>query len=211
MAAYRLDLLFRGVERSESNLDLLETIPDVHWTFQSGVTRATATVSVDGSAVAAARWLIGRVVELIPTARPDSVDRELVAVPDIASRLGVNRETVRAWSNNARRSLSPFPRPESVVGDGIRVWRWAVVNEWAQSNLRLGDSYIWPTAVELAAIEMQIARWADLNAWLSTTSETHVLQSGAMTVTTIATALSSKGNQGFKMKPPEQEQFALAS
>lgn len=63
-------------------------------------------------------------------ARVLRVDRELVSVPDIAERTGRSRESVRQHANGTRGS-GGFPSPVGIVGDGIRVWEWAPVFEWA--------------------------------------------------------------------------------
>ncbi len=159
MTAYRLDLVFRDIERDDDTLDLLETVPDVHWVFQSGITRAVATVYA-ATAIDAASWLIAQVTDRVPAARPVHIDRDFVAIPDIAERLGVNRETVRTWVNGSRRSAASFPAASGVVGDGIKIWPWAVINDWAERNVGLGDGFVRATEAESCQIDLLCAQWA---------------------------------------------------
>lgn len=159
MTAYRLDLVFRDIDRDDDTLDLLETIPDVHWVFQSGAARAVATVYA-ASAIDAANWLISQVTDRVASARPGHLDRDFVAIPDVADRLGVNRETVRSWVKGSRRGGASFPAPTGVVGDGIMIWPWPVVNEWADRNVSLGDGFVRATEAEACQIDLLCAQWS---------------------------------------------------
>lgn len=159
MTSYRLDVVFSGLQPEDETLDLLETIPFVQWVFQAGVTHAVTTVSAP-SAIDAANWLVEAVSSVVPQARPIRLDRDFVAVPDIADRVGVSREAVRHWVKGARRSKSNFPPPVGIVGDGIRVWPWAVVNGWLAANLDLGDNMLHPCEEDVARIDLLLQQWA---------------------------------------------------
>lgn len=60
---------------------------------------------------------------------------DLVNVPEIADRLGVNRETVRTWVNGSRGGAD-FPRHRQLVGNQ-KIWPWSQVFAWAQVRGRL--------------------------------------------------------------------------
>ncbi|MDN5855842.1 MAG: hypothetical protein L0K86_23980, partial [Actinomycetia bacterium] len=60
------------------------------------------------------------------------VDPDLVDASEIARRLNRSRQNVQQWATGARKS--GFPDPISVVG-GKRVWPWAMVLEWARTNV----------------------------------------------------------------------------
>ncbi|MHB8264000.1 MAG: hypothetical protein ACYDGY_09700, partial [Acidimicrobiales bacterium] len=68
------------------------------------------------------------------------IDPGLVAIPDIARRIDCSRENIRKYADGTR-GPGGFPAPEGVVGDGIRVWRWANVEPWLRDN----TSYDFPT------------------------------------------------------------------
>lgn len=53
---------------------------------------------------------------------------DLVGMLEIADRLGVERQTVRAW-----RQRGLFPEPVAVVSR-TPVWRWRDVQRWADSR-----------------------------------------------------------------------------
>jgi len=159
MTSYRLDVVFSGIQPEDQTLDLLETIPFVHWIFQAGVTHAVATVSAP-SAIDAANWLVEQVSSLVPQARPVRLDRDLVSVPDIAQRVGLRREAVRHWVKGARRTQANFPEPVGIVGDSIRVWGWAAVNEWLAINVGLGDDMLHPGEEDAARIDLVLQQWA---------------------------------------------------
>lgn len=56
---------------------------------------------------------------------------EPVSIAEIASRLGVKKDTVNKWR---QRGLLPVPTFELAVGP---VWEWAYVKRWAESTGRL--------------------------------------------------------------------------
>src|SRR3546814_3656603 len=72
----------------------------------------------------------------------------LVTISDIADEVGVNRQAGRNWALGTRQS--GFPRPLAVVGDGVRVWRQADVDEWLNVAVGLGSGRIFPSAAFVA-------------------------------------------------------------
>lgn len=86
------------------------------------------------SGIAAVTSALGAVQSAYRSAEVVAIDFDLVAISEIAIRLGLSREAVRLYVEGKRRSQSsPFPRHIGVVGKGQRVWPWAVVHEWASS------------------------------------------------------------------------------
>lgn len=59
----------------------------------------------------------------------------LVGMMEVASRLGVQKQTVRAWR---QRDYLDFPEPLVVVSR-TPLWRWSDVKRWAQSRPTLED------------------------------------------------------------------------
>ncbi len=76
----------------------------------------------------------------LPEVKVFRVDTDLVAIPDIARRIGRNRENVRQFADGSR-GPGDFPVPDGIVGDAIRVWRWANVEPWLRNN----TDYNFPT------------------------------------------------------------------
>src|SRR5207342_3670811 len=126
----------------------------IAWRSQGDVAYATAVLDAT-SALEAADLIVRQVSERVPTATPIRLDDDLVAIPDIAGRIGVTREAVRHWANGERHAN--FPLPRGVVGDGIKVWAWSDVNSWLRENLSFGDSEMFPTAHEAALINAMFA------------------------------------------------------
>ncbi|MCL4433973.1 MAG: hypothetical protein M1399_04285 [Actinobacteria bacterium] len=76
----------------------------------------------------------------LPEVKVFRVDTDLVAIPDIARRIGRSRENVRQFADGTR-GPGGFPVPDGTVGDAIRVWRWANVEPWLRNN----TDYNFPT------------------------------------------------------------------
>jgi hypothetical protein len=79
--------------------------------------------------MAETRRTIDQLNSSLPQIKVLRIDPGLVATSDIARRLGRSRENIRQFVNGTR-GPGRFPIPEGIVGDGIRVWRWANVQEW---------------------------------------------------------------------------------
>ncbi|MHB8191594.1 MAG: hypothetical protein ACYDHP_14500 [Ferrimicrobium sp.] len=77
---------------------------------------------------------IARLNSSLPQIEVLRIDSGLVAIPDIARRIGRSRENIRQFADGTR-GPGGFPTPDGVVGDGIRVWRWANVELWLRNNV----------------------------------------------------------------------------
>jgi hypothetical protein len=84
----------------------------------------------------------------VPGARVLRVDDDLVNATDIAERVDRTPESVRQLASGAR-GPGGFPAPVGVVGNGIKVWRWADVQQWLSAS-GLGDDEL-TLPVEVAA------------------------------------------------------------
>ena len=135
-------------------------LSDVAWSVIDGRTNIDVYVSTS-DLVCAAVEVANRVHIVLAQACVDQVDDELCGVSDISSRTGINRETIRSWTNGSR-GPGKFPVPVGSLGGGTRgsakVWRWRDVNEWLFANYSLGDSFAYPTQSEVAAINFHLAR-----------------------------------------------------
>jgi hypothetical protein len=150
MTTFRLNIVFSGVDFDDDDVfEALAEAPNLVWRAQGRYAFATAIVDA-ASALKAADLVTYQVTKCVPSARPIRLDEDLVAIPDVASRVGVTREAVRNWANGTRHAN--FPLPRGVVGDGIKVWAWSDVNRWLRENLNLGDPEDFPTAHDAALI-----------------------------------------------------------
>jgi len=133
MNRYRVAVVFEGLDLSEDPVvdALCGALPESVPAQINGITTVTMDVSAT-NAEQAVMELVGRVTEAVPTAQALRVDQDLVNINDIAERIGRSRESVRLLADG-KRGPGTFPAPIGVVGDGIRVWPWAVVLEWFQS------------------------------------------------------------------------------
>lgn len=113
----------------DATLDrLYETFDDVAAGSVAG--RVTVDFVVDASAPAEALFTtLDRFNEAFPRARVLRLDRDLVAIPDIADRTERTPESVRLLVNG-KRGPGDFPTPVGALGGGTRVWEWAAVVEW---------------------------------------------------------------------------------
>lgn len=155
MVTFRLNLVFSGVDFDEDTVfEALAVLPNVAWRAHGGIAFATAVVDAF-SVQEAADQVARQVTQLVPPARAIRLDEDLVAIPDVAGRVGVTREAVRNWANGTRHA--GFPMPRGIVGDGIKVWAWADVNAWLRANLSLGDLEEFPSAQDTAEINAMLA------------------------------------------------------
>jgi len=104
---------------------------------------------------------IARLTALLPAVIVRRLDEELVGISDIAELAGKSRESIRLYADG-KRGPGNFPGPVGVVGDNVRVWRWADVDAW----LRQHTGYNFPT--------VPIPSWAidTINAELSGAAQT---------------------------------------
>lgn len=148
-----------ALERIAAHLD------DLFWSEVDG--RVYVDLFVDESdLVCAAVDVACRIHTNLLGARVDEVDDDLVGIPDIALRTGLNRETIRSWVN-ATRGPGRFPIPVGSLGGGQRgsakIWRWREVNEWLRSNFSLGDKFDYPSQAEIAEINAQLSQLSHHN------------------------------------------------
>lgn len=146
----KFTLAVSGVDIDDFDLldRLVEALPHVHWGEVDGQVQADVYAR-DSSVVQAVQQVTDALRTVVPTARATRLIEDFVAIPDIAKRSDVNRETVRLWSKE-----DSFPLPRSVVGNGIKVWDWASVNSWLRHEHAgaLGDPYRHPSAAEIAQV-----------------------------------------------------------
>jgi predicted DNA-binding transcriptional regulator AlpA len=153
---FRLNLMFLGIDLDDdATFDALAEVSQASWRTQGPIAWALASLEAP-TAIDAVKGFTRQVAAMVPSARPMRLDEELVAIPDIAQRVGVTREAVRNWANGARHAN--FPLPRGVVGDNIKVWRWADVDCWLAANLRLGDGLSHPNETELLEINAYLVR-----------------------------------------------------
>jgi predicted DNA-binding transcriptional regulator AlpA len=150
MTTFRLNIVFTGVDFDDDQVfETLAEVPHILWRAQGAFATATATADAD-SPLQAAEAVVQQVIDRVPSASPMRLDEDLVAISDVASRVGVTREAVRNWANGARHAN--FPLPRGIVGDRIKVWAWSDVNAWLRENLNLGDPEECPAAHDAALI-----------------------------------------------------------
>lgn len=72
---------------------------------------------------------------------PVRIDLDLVDIPEIVTRTGVSRETVRLWTTGKRRQ--GFPVHFTSIGDS-RIWNWCKVHAWLLDNdVNIEEDYPW--------------------------------------------------------------------
>lgn len=134
--------------------DVVETLavdPSMHIELSSteGVTTAEAVIDVEAIEMA-----FGELVRIVGAAAPNAVLLRLVdplvAISDIAAEADVTRQAVRNWALGTRQS--GFPRPVAIVGNGIRVWRHADVDQWLKAAVNLGSGHRYPPAAFVAVL-----------------------------------------------------------
>lgn len=154
-----MSVSFDGLDlNDDSALEALEALPDMEWLSQGGLVRCSAKVAPAQNLMAAVDWLVSSVVDVVPTARPHRVDRELVSISDVSERVGVSREAVRHWANGTR-GCGGFPSPVGIVSNGTRIFEWSEVETWLRANLELGDGEARPSVEDAARADLLIAQW----------------------------------------------------
>lgn len=140
MITYRVAVVFDGLDLDDDDVvdSLFEALPDAAPAQVNGVT--TVTMELDApDAEQAVLDLVSRVTDAVPRAQPMRVDQDLVGINDIAERVGRSREFVRLLADG-KRGPGAFPDHIGVVGNGIRVWPWAVVLDWFRSTMGLNSN-----------------------------------------------------------------------
>jgi hypothetical protein len=128
---FEVDLVVRGLNLDDDNqlasiFDMFGDDVQVSGSAEDG--RVHLLCETDDPMVDARRK-IDKLNASLPEIKVLRIDPGLVATSDIARRLGRSRENIRQFVNGTR-GPGGFPIPDGIVGDGIRVWRWANVQEW---------------------------------------------------------------------------------
>lgn len=130
MPTYQITLSYENIDVED--LDQLELIaaeaPDAHINAVDGKVRIFAIIAAQCSGDAVEE-LVDAIHRADETATPIRAELELVAIPDIASKVGLNREAVRLWTTG-KRGPGGFPTPLDVVGDRMKVWAASDVHDW---------------------------------------------------------------------------------
>ncbi len=133
-ATFNVTLVVENLELTDDDLDLLfDALPDALPANIVGLVTLASPIEAE-TAEAAAFSLIGIVTDLFPDAVPCRLDQDLVSIPDIGSRTDRTRESIRLLVDG-KRGPGSFPMPVGTVGDGIRVWPWAVVLDWFAEHM----------------------------------------------------------------------------
>lgn len=122
-----------GVDADDD--DLVDAIHGAFDEIGVAVTAGLTTVQVvlDGPlSLEALRSAAGTLEGLAPGVLVLRLDRDLVAIPEIANRAGLSAEAVRLLVGGAR-GPGGFPSPTAVLAGGSRVWEWAPVLAWMQA------------------------------------------------------------------------------
>ena len=131
---FNVTLVVDNLELTDDHLDrLFDVLPDAVPAHIAGLVTVGSPVEAE-TAEDAAFALIGTITGLFPDARPCRLDQDLVSISDIAGRVDRTRESVRLLVDG-KRGPGAFPSPVGTVGDGIRIWPWAVVVEWFTEHL----------------------------------------------------------------------------
>ena len=134
MSSYQISISYDRLDVED--LDQMELIasvaPDANFSAVDGRTRVEVTLSAD-SAVEAVEFVVNQIRSVDELAEPLRAEISLMAVPDIAELVGVNRETVRLWTIG-KRGPGKFPPALDSVGDRVRVWAAHDVYRWLSDN-----------------------------------------------------------------------------
>jgi hypothetical protein len=136
-----IPLLVTGLDLDdEATLDVIGAhFDNLTWHSEAGQIIATLHTTSDDP-VAQAVDIARTVMATLPGARVSGVDPQLVALGDIADRLGVSSEAVRLWAAGKRRAGTPFPAPAGRVSTGrtvMKIWSWPAVLTWLRQEYRL--------------------------------------------------------------------------
>ena len=113
----------------DASLDrLYEAFSDVAAGSSAG--RTTVEFVVEAASQSEALFSTLRKFESVfPQVRVLRIDRDLVSIPDVASRTSRTPESVRLLVNG-QRGPGTFPSHVGILGGGTRVWEWAPVAGW---------------------------------------------------------------------------------
>jgi hypothetical protein len=157
---YRIPLRVAGVDLEDDEIlvRIDGKLDDLAWAQLDG--RTLAVLHTDHhDPVAAVVNTAHRIRHFLPEATVE-VDLELVNIPDVAARLGVNREAVRLWADG-QRGPGHFPAPIGSVGGGarsVRIWRWSDVWTWLSGHYALGEDDVPMDSVQQVEANAALAR-----------------------------------------------------
>jgi hypothetical protein len=145
---------------------LAQHLDDLGWESVEG--QVTATLYTDEPDVVGATLDVVHCIEkYLPDATVVRIDEQLVAVSDIADRVGMSSEGVRLWTTGQRRKIGPrFPAPRGQVSQGrtsMKVWAWADVINWLRSQYKLDPEpgVLYPSDHEIAHLNASLCDRAD--------------------------------------------------
>lgn len=185
MPTYKIMLAYKNIDVED--LDELERIaaeaPDAHVNAVDGSVSVFATMTAPCS-TEAVEDLVDAIHRAAEAATPIRAEFELLAVSDIASNVGLNREAVRLWTVG-KRGPGGFPVPVDVVGDRVKVWAASDVYDWLVATgiptsvgrpLRLDE-----VTDASRAIERKRRRWAN-RPYLAAADDWHSAKQQQVTV-----------------------------
>jgi len=130
MPTYQVNVSYENIDVED--LDQIEAIateaPQAHVIAVDGQHRILAATHAH-CAQDAVEHLVDAVHRAVDTAVPVRAEVELMTIPDIAAKVGLNREAVRLWTLG-KRGPGNFPIPLTVVGDRMKIWAASDVHEW---------------------------------------------------------------------------------
>lgn len=134
MPIFQLIISFNGLDIEDfEQLEALEVyLPDAYVSVIDGKHRVHALIAA-GSAVEASDKVVHATREAVPGSQSIRAQLELATISDIASLVGLNRETVRLWTTG-QRGPGGFPDPLSTVGDRIKVWAASAAYAWLKEK-----------------------------------------------------------------------------
>jgi hypothetical protein len=145
---------------------LAEHLDDLGWESIGG--QVTATLYTDAPDVVGAALDVAHAIEKhLPDSTVMRVDEQLVAISDIADRVGMSSEGVRLWTTGKRRKVGlPFPAPRGHLSQGrtlMKVWAWADVLSWLRSQYRLDpeEGVHYPSNREIAHLNAALCDRTD--------------------------------------------------
>lgn len=197
MPTYQITLSYENIDVED--LEQLELIaveaPDAHINAVDGHVRIFAIMTAHCS-TDAVEELVEAIHRANKAATPLRAEFELLAIPDIAAKVGLNREAVRLWTTG-KRGPGAFPVPLDVVGDRMKVWAASDVHDWLVTA-RVPTSAARPLRLNEVtdanrAIERKRRRWTD-RPYLVVADEWHSAKQDHVTVpvrTTVQRAATS--------------------
>ncbi len=157
-----IPLLVTGLDLDdEATLDVIGAhFDNLTWHSEAGQVIATLHTT-SNHPVAQAVDIARAMTATVPGARVSGVDPQLVALGDIADRLGISSEAVRLWAAGKRRAGTPFPAPTGRVSTGrtvMKIWSWPAVLTWIRQECRLDPepdvSYLGEQDTHILAIRL---------------------------------------------------------